>query len=190
MSDGENLLPASVIDGVLAIQIAVAMAGEKDDGRWNWWRSTFTDALVGADFFNRATPALANWSALDACRRAAVYVDAGRRRQLAEPDRVRTLYFFGFAIDEQLSMRLSVLKDAQASPVQALPRPYLDGNAFTAAMLEAYLQTHVEHPAYSITPVGRQLKGQMPQGPERAAEQLAAALLPLSDNYPMPYYVA
>ncbi len=187
----EHELPTSVLDDVLALQLMVSWAGEEgdDNPRLGWWRCKLTDAMCGADFFNRTTPETAGWSALDAARRAAIIVDRECRKRHGNPDRLRTLFFMGHAIDEQLTFRLAHLK-REGTPIQkALSMP--DG--FMAAFNKASFQTclgTIHYPTETtVTPTGRQLKGAPPQAPDMMAARLAAALAPISDNYPMPFYL-
>ena len=187
----EHELPTSVLDEVLALQLMVAWAGEEgdDNRRLGWWRCSLTDAMTGADFFDRTTPETAGWTAMDAARRAAIIVDRESRKRHGNPDRIRTLFFFGHAIDEQLKFRLAHLKRAETPIQKALSMPDGFMAAFDQASFQTCLCTIHFPPEVTVTPTGRQLKGPPPQAPEMVGARLASALAPLTKNYPMPFYL-
>ena len=183
-------LPKSTLDLILSLQIAVAWAGEADTEppRLGWWRTGMVDPDGGEDLLRRLAPKTWRWAVLQATREAARRVDADARARAADPDRLYSLFRFGFKTDEQLAERLSELKREHEDPNDALPllRELLttwDQDALTdflAGLADA------DHKA---TPNGRLLKGGMPAA-DLAAKKLAAALLPLSDRYPAPHYLA
>jgi hypothetical protein len=184
-------LPTSVIDEVLALQLMVSWAGEDgdDNRRLGWWRCKLTDEMCGADFFGRAVPETAAWTALDAVRRAAILVDRGGRLRHGNPDRLRTLFFFGFAVDEQLKFRLAGLKRSGSPIRDVLQMPEGFMQTFDRTSFRTFLGTLHVGGDMTVTPTGRQLKGAPPTAPEVAAARLAAALAPLNETYPMPYFL-
>jgi hypothetical protein len=107
---------------------------------------------------------------------------------MADPDQLRTLFFFGFDVDERLAERLTELKRAGTSPSAALPLPLAFDAPFSADELTAALRGAGKGPAFDVVPGGRQLKGAMPESLELAAKNLAAALVPPPERYPLPFY--
>lgn len=188
---GVGILAASTptLDAILALQLAVAWAGEARDttGRLGWWPTDLTDPTGGGDFMARLLPRTHAWASLEAVREAARRVDEQARRGLADPDHLRTLYFLGFDLDERLAERLADHKRGAATPADALPLPLrladFDKDAFAAALRGAG-KGH----SYDVVPGGRQLKGEPPVEPDKLVRDLASALVPLPDRYPMPFY--
>lgn len=184
-------IATSTLDSILALQLTVAWAGEGrcEPRRLGWWPTDLVDPAGGGDLFARLLPRTHAWASLEAVREAARRVDAEGRRSLADPDRMRTLFFLGFELDERLAERLAAHKRAGLSPSAALPLPLSFDTPFsTEALTEALRSPGGAAPAYTIAPKGRQLKGQMPEAPELAVRHLAAALFPLAEQYPLPFY--
>lgn len=179
---------SSLLDGVLALQLTIAWAGEGScvPARLGWWRTDLVDPAGGGDLFARLTPRTAAWAGLEAVREAARRVDEQARKQTSEPDRLRTLFFFGFEIDEHLADRLAALKRSRRPPLEVLPLPVDTNAAFSSDALAAALVTPGSE--YTVVPGGRRLKSTIPRAPELVARHLAAALLPLGDTYPMPFF--
>ena len=179
----------AALDTILAWQLTVAWAGESRETtkRLGWWNTDLVDATGGGDLMARLLPRTHEWASLEAAREAARRVDEQARRKTADPDAVRTLYFLGFDLDERLAERLAELKRAGSHPAEALPLPIplsdFDADAFSAA-----LKADGKAPAYEVVPGGRQVKGAMPAPPDRLVRNLAAALLPLGDAWPAPFY--
>lgn len=180
----------STIDAILALQITIAWVGESRETtkRLGWWHTDLVDASGGGDFMARLLPRTHAWAALEAVREAARRTDEAARRGMAESDRVRTLYFLGFDLDERLAERLAELKRAGQAPAGALPLPLDLASPFSAATLATALGSGGRAPAYDVVPGGRQLKGAPPASPELLVQNLAAALLPLAERYPLPFY--
>lgn len=179
---------SAILDNILAVQLAVAWAGESQDtGRLGWWPTDLTDSTGGGDFVARLLPRTHAWASLEAVREAARRVDEKARQALADPDHLRTLYFLGFDLDERLAERLAEHKRGAATPADALPLPLrlaaFDKDAFATA-----LGGSGKANAFSVVPGGRQIKGEPPVDPDALVRTLAAALVPLSDRYPMPFY--
>ena len=113
-SASENLL-----DTILATQVTIAWAGEGrcSPRRLGWWDTQdLIDQSGGGDLFARLLPQTYAWASIEAVREAATRTDAKARNKMAAPDRMRTLFFLGFEIDEQLSDRLAFLKRSRAQP--------------------------------------------------------------------------
>lgn len=88
----------SDLDQILALQLTIAWAGEGlcQPARLGWWRTDLVDEAGGGDLFARLTPRLQRWSALEAARETARRIDEQKRREVAEPEKVRTLFHLGF----------------------------------------------------------------------------------------------
>lgn len=180
----------SALDRILAWQLTVAWAGERaiEPARLGWWGSSFADDLGGRDLFKRLTPRTAEWAALEATFRAARAVDTSRRQTMANPDGVRTLFFLGYDLDEALANRLRDLKALGHSPSKALPLQVDLAGEFSISSLEKALDGAGKCPEITQMPTGRQLKGRPPADPVLLIERLAAALCPLTDDYPCPFF--
>jgi hypothetical protein len=178
------------LDAILALQLTVAWAGEglADPKRLDWWRTDLVDPMGGGDLFARLFPKTHRWASLEAVRKAAIQVDREARLGLAKPDQVRTLFFWGFALDEKLMERLALHKQGDKVPLDVLPFPlnYAE-ETFSRSTLEEALRIPRREVPYRVVPGGRELTGAVPDTPELRAQCLAAALLPLADNYPTPF---
>ncbi len=177
------------LDALLALQLTVAWAGEGlcEPPRLGWWQTDLVDELGGGDLLARLLPRTHRWAALEAVRQAAAREDRKARLELARPDQVRTLFFWGFEIDEKLDDRLAHHKRDAGDPRQTLPfEVELDGS-FSRDALEEALRTspEVDH---KVVPGGRELAPGSSEDLVRSARRLAAALLPLAERYPMPFF--
>src|SRR5688572_15591355 len=116
-------LPDHALDAILALQFTVAWAGEgrSSPRRLGWWETDLVSEDGGGDFLARLLPRTHAWASLEAVREAARRVDARGRGRMPEPERVRTLYFFGFELDERLRERIAAHKRSGASPEDVLP---------------------------------------------------------------------
>jgi hypothetical protein len=179
----------AVLDTILAWQLTVAWAGESRETtkRLGWWNTDLVDATGGGDLMARLLPRTHAWASLEAVREAARRVDEQARKRSADPDAVRTLFFFGYELDERLAERLVELKRAGVSPADALPLP-IPLSDFKTETFSAALKGEGKGPSFEVTPGGRHAKGSMPVQPDQLVRHLAAALLPLSDAYPAPFY--
>ena len=183
-------LPTSTLDFILTLQLAVAWAGEADTEppRLGWWRTGMVDPDGGEDLFRRLAPRTWRWAVLQAVREAARRSDADARARAADPDRLYSLFRFGFKVDEQLAERLAELKRTHDDPQVAFPLLRELMTTWDRDALTGFLAGLADAP-HVATPTGRLIKGAMPV-PEQAAKKLAAALLPLADRYPAPHYLA
>lgn len=170
------------IDAILQLQFRVAWAGEAlcDPPRLKWWRTDLLDPLSGGDFIKRLAPRTHPWAGLAAAREAARLTDLKARQLLADPDSVRTLYFWGFELDEMLADRI---RDNKWS---ARPAPQMGD--FVAHELESEFRALATEASYNVQASGRQMRGPLPEDPLRAARMLVAALAPLADSYPTPFF--
>lgn len=183
--------PTSTLDTVLALQLAVAWAGEglSHPPRLGWWQTDLVDEAGGGDLLARLLPRTHAWASLEAAREAARRTEALARKALASSDSIHSLFFLGFEVDEKLAERLGALKRAGTPPGQVLPFPLSLSEPFNAETLsEALRQPRSSAPAYTVTPAGRQLKGPRPDSLELTVRHLCAALLPFPERYPLPFY--
>jgi hypothetical protein len=179
-----------VLDSILAVQLLVAWAGEGrcEPRRLGWWDTDLIDEAGGGDFLARLAPQTHAWAALEAVREAARRVDAKARAKMAGPDKMRTLFFLGFEIDERLSDRLTAHKVERRSPADAL-RFALPISGRAAFSRDAFAKAlDVGDASFAVVPGGRQLSGVRPSAPDVLVGRLAAALVPLADTYPLPFY--
>ncbi len=185
------------LDAVLALQLTVAWAGEGlcEPPRLGWWQTDLVDELGGGDLLARLLPRTHRWAALAAVRQAAVQVDRKARQALARPDEVRTLFFWGFAIDEKLDDRLAWHKrsggvppkgDKWGNPQEALPFEVEIAGSFSRRSLEDLLR--ISDAEHKVVPGGREVRADLSQDLEHQSRWLAAALLPLAEGYPMPFF--
>lgn len=180
----------SALDTILALQITVAWAGEalSEPKRVGWWRTDLVDELGGGDLFKRLFPHTHQWASLEAVRQVAIQVDKQAREGMAKPDEVRTLFFWGFAVDEKLAERLSFHKGSGNKPVEVLDFPLELNEDFVKVDFEDALRIPNHNVTHKVVPGGREIAEAMPEALELRAEKLVAGLLPLADNYPMPFY--
>jgi hypothetical protein len=176
------------LDTILALQLTVGWAGEKaaEPERLGWWDTDLTDKMAGGDLFSRLLPKTAAWAGLELARRAALQADrSARENQLARPDQVWTLYHFGFELDEALQDRLDHLKRHGGTPSDVFSNLWGVGDGWSRDGFESFLKG-LEKAQTEDSPAGRQIK-KLPQEPYAAAQVLAAALLPLAKEYPLPH---
>lgn len=134
----------------------------------------------------RLLPQTHAWASLEAVREAARRTDAKARAKTADPDKMRTLFFLGFELDEQLGDRLALLKREGRKPAEALKLPVPLSAEFSKEKLASALQ--LGDVAFTTEPSGRQLKGERPDAPDGLVKRLAAALVPFVEQYPLPFY--
>lgn len=177
-----------VLDAILVMQITLAWAGEgrSTPKRLGWWDTDLISPDGGGDFLARLLPQTHEWASLESVREAAHRTDAKARAKMADPDKMRSLYFLGFELDEQLDDRLAFLKRSGQKPAEALAFPLPLSDDFAADKLVASLKA--SGATFHTVPNGRELKGKAPAEPNELVKRLAAALLPLADHYPLPFY--
>lgn len=136
----------------------------------------------------RLLPRTHQWAGLSLARRAAGRVDALGRQHLAAPDRVRTLFHLGFEIDEQLCDQVARYRRQEAQAREVLFDRFAIGYPWSLDAFTAYLQ---RLPAVKIkeTAAGRRITTKAKSAVEQV-RLLAAALLPLKAQYPLPYFEA
>lgn len=176
------------LDIVLAYQFAVAWAGEGrcQPRRLGWWDTDLIDDAGGGDFLARLAPRTHAWASFEAAREAARRVDEKARKKMADPDAMRTLFFLGFDLDEQVADRLTALKRDGKTPADVLPFPFAPSSFSKDAIATALTKPGVE--PQTVVPGGRQLRGTAPAEPDVLVRRLAAGLVPLGDQYPLPFF--
>lgn len=173
--------PTSTLDAILSLQLVVAWAGEAS--RLGWWNTNLIDPDAGLDLLTRLAPRTAALAGWELVRAAAIAVDAERRGPQAERDRMVTLFHLGVDLDEALADRLREIKMSGGTlPDLPTADTQFDRAAF-AARLSALGAVDTEPRAS-----GRRIKGPMPVEPAVRVTRLAAALVPLVDHYPLPYF--
>jgi hypothetical protein len=191
------------LDAILALQLAVAWAGERGNPRQprlGWWEIDMIDAAGGGDFLARLLPKTHAWAGLELTREAARQVDQRARRRHANPDAMRSLFFLGAKLDGRLAERFVELKrthcDDWTSPVP-LPRHVLPGLSacMRGAVLDqealcAQLATEHGYPGFDVVAGGRRLRGERPRSAVLGVRHLARALFtaPVPAAYPLAFY--
>lgn len=186
--DRMTALPDGDLDSILAMQFVVAWAGEGrcEPRRLGWWDTDLVDPAGGGDLLARLLPQTHAWAALEAVREAARRTDVKARAKMADPDKMRSLFFLGFELDEQLNDRLGALKRQGKTPADALALPFSLSDRFSRDALTTAL--HQGDVGFAVVPGGRQLKGARPDSPVELIERLATALVPFAETYPLPFY--
>lgn len=185
-----NKVTKNTLDKILALQIVVAWAGEGvcDPKRLDWWRTDLIDENGGGDLLQRLFPKTHQWASLEAVRQAATQQDRRKRSDMAKPDAVRTLFFWGFSVDEQLTERLAFHKQNEAKPLDVLPFLLDIYQPFSQADFEEAISIQQQKVDFKVVPSGREIFGEMLLCLDECAKKLAFALLPIVESYPMPFY--
>jgi hypothetical protein len=183
-----SALKPEELDRILALQLSVAWAGEalSEPPRLRWWRTDLVDEAGGGDLFTRLLPRTHRWAALATVREAARRVDEAARKKLGDPDAALTLYHLGFERDEQLDERLTHHKREATPPEEVFGEYFTVASVFDKAIFASFLDG-LATAKFEVVPSGRMLKGKRPDSDVTLCEQLAAALAPLADAYPMPF---
>jgi hypothetical protein len=182
-------IPRSELDRVLAAQLVIAWAGESgEEPRLGWWRSDLTSEFGGEDLFQRLLPRTWRWATLQSAREAARRRDAEARARDHDPDRIVSLFRFGFEVDERLDERLQEIKASGKEPLQSLPSlGEVISKDWQAKRFADWVRAHGDAD-FVKAPIGRRLKGQPPESLDLLVQKLIAALMPLADEYPLPHY--
>ena len=179
-----------MLDALLSLQLFIAWAGEglSEPKRLNWWRTGLVDQEGGGDLLQRLLPQTHEWAALTGVRQAAIQVDRQKRQEVANSDAVRTLFFWGFELDEALSDRLADHKRSRTPMEKVLTLPMDLAVSFSASVFEDTVRIPGQAAEFKVVPGGRELVEKMPESIELRAQKLVAALVPLAESYPMPFY--
>jgi hypothetical protein len=178
------------LDTLLALQLTVAWAGEalSKPPRLGWWRTDLVDVAGGGSLFQDLFPRTHRWASLEAVRQAATDIDRRARRQVAQQETVRTLFYWGFQLDEKLDERLADLKREGRLPEEALRLSFELNGEFDEAALVTCLTGGREPPPTRLVPGGRLLADDPAPAAAEQAKKLAAALIPFTPEYPMPFF--
>lgn len=181
-------LPDSALDRILAAQLVVAWAGEGgEEPRLGWWKTFMVHEDGGRALFADIAPSTHRWAVFQGAREAARRADAALRARDHDPDRIYTLFRFGFAIDERLDERLLQHKRPDTDPLRVLPGLAEMCGAWDRSTFVDWVEGHG---TVSVVkePAGRRITGPMPADPELRTRNLVAALHPLAPAYPLPHY--
>lgn len=184
--------PPEELDQVLAVQLLLAWAGETpggDHSRLGWWKTDVIDDEGGGDLWKRLLPRTHRWAGLDAARRAAYLTDEVLRRPAKNADLQRTLFHFGFEIDEALAERLAHHVVEARNPAEVLPLLRAIETRFDRTAVLKLLAIGAHDASFKTVPGGRQLKKVANEPLPALARRLAAALLtdPVPPTYPVPF---
>lgn len=181
----------SEIDLLLTAQLIVAWAGERgqDERRLGWWRTDLLSADGGRDLLGSLLPRTGEWAVLQAVREAARRVDEAARQEAHDSDALVSLFALGFQIEERTDERLQEFKRRGKSPKEALPAAMklIDGKWDRQAFVD-WCEGHGAG-NYTKTTSGRRIKGDVPSSFNSIIAGLISALLPVSDEYPLPHYI-
>ena len=146
------------------------------------------DDAGGGDLVARLAPRTHVWASLELVREAARRVDARARSKHGDPDKLRTLFFLGFETDEKVADRLAELKRQGRAPEEVLPLPFKLGSTFDKEQVVQVLSKAGKSAFDKVPPAGRQLKGAVPGSADEMVQKLAAALVPVVSEYPLPFF--
>jgi hypothetical protein len=185
-----SAIASKELDVVLMLQLFISWAGEglTEPPRLGWWSTQLLDEWGGENLFRRLFPRTFEWALLEAVRKVAIQADRQKRTNLAQPDEVRTIFFWGFGIDEKLEERLSFHRQNGSKPHDVLNFPLDLKEEFDKKAFEQAIQTLNSKIQCKIVPEGREIKEAIPELITDAAKNLVSGLIPLVDKYPMPFY--
>ncbi len=183
----------SDIDSLLTAQLIVAWAGEKgtrDEStsrRLGWWDTSLVSE--GAEYeLKELLPNTWQWASLQTVRHAAKLHDASVRAKDHDPDRLLTLFFLGFEIDEKVDERLIQFKQNSKAVDEVLPDvAFMVTSEWSEDRFMRWVSKFGKESTTSV-PAGRRLKGQPPTQIQDILGRLIAGLAPLTDTYPMPHF--
>lgn len=182
-------VPMSDIDLALTAQIVIAWAGEtgEEEKRLGWWRSDLVHEFGGEDLFRRLLPNTWAWAVLQSVRETARRKDAALRREAHDPDRILSLFNFGFELDERIDERFQDLKRSGRDPKEVLPGLAVIEADWDQGRFFEWVHAHGEVET-SAAPIGRRLKGPPPAALDQQVRGLVAGLAPAADRYPLPHF--
>jgi len=173
-----------LLDMILDWQMTIAWLGEAncEPPRLGWWRTDLIDDLGGGDLLSRLLPRTKLYAGWEAAREAAIATDRLARQRMADPDKLRTIFFWGFDLDEKLTDRLAVRKRQSEN----LKLPIAWENGFDRGAITKQISDHCGESKYEIVAGGREIHR---NGTDASSLlSLVAALVPFDQNYPMPFY--
>ncbi len=160
--------------------------GRERPRRLGWWRTELTDPDAGGDFLARLVPRTHAWAALGAAREAATRVDEAARRRAGAQEAVWTLFHFGVGLNERLAARIGELRRSEVPPAKALGAALGIRDRFDRSSFAAWLTGLARETEHEVVPGGRRVRAR-PASPADAARRLAASLVPLGAEYPLPF---
>jgi hypothetical protein len=180
-------LPPEQLDDILAVQLSVAWAGEAagEPRRLGWWQTDLIDKEGGGDLFARLLPRTGAWSGFELARQAARRVESVALARMARRDECWTLFHLGFAVDEELGDRLAHHRRHRHVPTEVFGKRLFAERSWDASAFGMHIAP-AGPPKLEVTPTGRLVKAK-PNSAAEAVPLLAAALLPLAKEYPLPY---
>lgn len=173
-----------LLDLILDWQMTISWAGEAncEPSRLGWWRTDLIDELGGGDLLARLLPRTKVYAGREAVRDAAIAVDRRSRQRMADPDKLRTIFFWGFDLDEKLNDRLAARK--RLSENLKLPIAWEDG--FDRERIAKQIRDCCDESKYDLVAGGREVSNKGREASNLLA--MVAALVPFDQNYPMPFY--
>ena len=182
-------LDTKTADRILAVQLTIAWAGEESEPpRLGWWKTDLVDPDAGGDLLARLLPRTHRWAGYELARDAARRIDRRARSQMADRDKVLTLFHLGFHCDEQLDQRIRDHKTAGTDPSTVIPSQLIGDGFSTEAVIE-WIGTLEGDGAFKVAPGGRKLTAPVPSDRYALVANLAAALVPLAEIYPLPFCI-
>ena len=173
-----------LLDMILDWQMTIAWAGEAncEPSRLGWWRTDLIDDLGGGDLLARLLPRTKVYAVWESAREAAIATDRRTRQRMANPDKLRTIFFWGFDLDEKLHDRLAARKRRSEN----LKLPITWENGFDREAIAKQIGDRCGESKYEIVAGGREIHR---NGTDASSLlSLVAALVPFDQNYPMPFY--
>jgi hypothetical protein len=173
-----------LLDLILDWQMAIAWAGEAncEPSRLGWWRTDLIDDLGGGDLLVRLLPRTKLYAGWESAREAAISTDRRARQKMANPDKLRTIFFWGFDLDEKLTDRLAVRKRRS----EHLKLPIAWENGFNREEIAKQIGDCCGHSKYEIVAGGREVRS---SGTDASSLlSLVAAIVPFEQTYSMPFF--
>jgi|JFJP01.1.fsa_nt_gi hypothetical protein len=173
-----------LLDLILDWQMTIAWAGEAncEPSRLGWWRTDLIDDLGGGDLLARLLPRTKVYAGWESARQAAIATDRRARQRMANPDKLRTIFFWGFDLDEKLHDRLAARK--RLSENLKLPLAWEDG--FDREAIAKQISDRCGESKYELVAGGREIRRS--DSDQQNLLFLVAALVPFDQNYSMPFY--
>lgn len=173
-----------LLDLILDWQMTIAWLGEAncEPSRLGWWRTDLIDDLGGGDLLARLLPRTKVYAGWEAVREAAIATDRRARQRMANPDKLRTIFFWGFDLDEKLTDRIAIRKALN----QKLDLPISWEDDFDRELLAKQICDRSGESKYELVAGGREIR--KTGSNQQNLLSLVAAIVPFDKNYPMPFY--
>lgn len=101
---------------------------------------------------------------------------------------MRTIFFLGFTVDEALDERLRAIKLVGGAPADMPALDLINGSPFERGNFERFCESLSAPLPVKRSPIGREITGPAPDSPLGLIERLVAALVPVPEAYPLPFY--